>query len=438
MTFGNDGTPSVRDVLFDSDTTSCNVIGADDSAAAHAPDSVSAPVSSSNMNSTLDDELLTLQKAGLKRVLRAVTQRRSGTVQINNDRVADFASNDYLGLAADPRVARAATAVLQAEGTGAGAARLISGHHLIHEALENELAVFKHCERALLFPAGYMANVGTIPALARAGDVIYSDASNHASIIDGCRLSYATKRIFPHGDIDALRSMLQADRGQFRRSLIVVEGVFSMDGDTFPLDDLVALARVFNAWTYVDDAHGTGVLGRTGRGTPEHFGVSGEINVVMGTLGKSFGTVGAYVAGSRSLIDYLISSARAFIFTTATPPAMAAATLEALHIMRSEPWRREAVRDRAQQLRDRLRDGGRATAGMPNGHIIPVTIGDPMLTMAIVRDMRRRGFLIGGVRPPTVPAGTSRLRISVSALHPPELVDAFAASLLEAMRGVVL
>jgi len=389
------------------------------------------------MKSTLDEELLTLEKAGLKRVLRPMTQRRSGTVQIDNHRVADFASNDYLGLAADPRVARAATAVLQAEGTGAGAARLISGHHPIHDALENEIAAFKQCERALLFPAGYMANVGTIPALARAGDVIYSDTNNHASIVDGCRLSHATKRVFPHGDVDALRSMLHADRGQFRRSLIVVEGVFSMDGDTFPLDDLVALARVFKAWTYVDDAHGTGVLGRTGRGTPEHFGVSGEIDVVMGTLGKALGTVGAYVAGSRSLIDYLISSARAFIFTTGTPPAMAAATLEALHIARSEPWRREAVRDRAQQLRDRLRDGGRPTVGMPTAHIIPVMIGDPMLTMAIVRDMRRRGFLVGGVRPPTVPEGTSRLRISVSALHPTELVDTFAASLLEAMRGVV-
>lgn len=392
---------------------------------------------SSNMDATLDAELLALQHAGLKRGLRAVKQRRSGTVQIDADRVADFASNDYLGLAADPRVARAAIAVLQAEGTGAGAARLISGHHPIHESLETELAAFKQTARALLFPAGYMANVGTIPALADERDVIYSDAHNHASIVDGCRLSHATKRIFPHGDVDALRGLLEADRGQFRRSLIVVEGVFSMDGDTFPLDALVSLARVYNAWTYVDDAHGAGVLGRTGRGTAEHFGVSGDINVTVGTLGKSFGTMGAYVAGSRSLIDLLISTARAFIFTTGTPPALAAATLEALHIARSEPWRREAVRDRAKQLRDRLRAGGRETTGMPDGHIIPITVGDPMLTMAIVRDMRKRGFLVGGVRPPTVPVGTSRLRISVSAMHPPELVDSFAASLLETMRGIV-
>lgn len=391
----------------------------------------------SSMTATLDAELLALQQAGLKRGLRAVTLRRAGSVQIDHERVADFASNDYLGLAADPRVARAATAVLQAEGTGAGAARLISGHHPIHDALESELAQFKHTARALLFPAGYMANVGTIPALADTGDIIYSDAHNHASIVDGCRLSRATKRIFPHGDIDALDRMLAEDRGKYRRSIIVVEGVFSMDGDTFPLDKLVALAQVYNAWTYVDDAHGTGILGRTGRGTAEHFGVSGEIDITVGTLGKSFGTMGAYVAGSRALIEFLISKARAFIFTTGTPPALAAATLEAMHIVRSEPWRRDAVRDRSRQLRDRLRDGGRPTVGMSDGHIIPITIGDPMLTMAIVHDMRRRGFLVGGVRPPTVPEGTSRLRISVCAMHPPELIDTFAASLLEAMRDVV-
>ena len=397
---------------------------------------VTAPVLSS-MNSTLDGELLQLQNAGLRRTLRPVLSRRLGTVQLDNERIADFASNDYLGLASDPRVARAASAVLQAEGTGAGAARLISGHHPIHEALEHELAVFKQCERALLFPAGYMANVGAIPALAGEGDVIYSDAYNHASIIDGCRLSRATRRVFPHNDVNALRNLLEQDRGLFRRSLIVVEGVFSMDGDVFPLDELVPIARVFNAWTYVDDAHGTGVLGRTGRGTLEHFGVTGEIDVVMGTLGKALGTSGAYIAGSRALIEYLLNTSRAFIFTTGTPPALAAAALESLHIARSEPWRREAVRERAQQLRDRLREGGRPSAGLDDGHIVPVVVGDPSLTMAIVQDMRRRGFLIGGVRPPTVPTGTSRLRISVSALHPPELVDSFAASLLEALRGIV-
>ncbi len=387
-----------------------------------------------SMDDALNEELVALHAAGLKRSMRAVQQRRAGTVLINGDRVADFASNDYLGLAADHRVARAASAVLQAEGTGAGAARLISGNHPIHETLERELARFKSVDATLLFPSGYMVNIGVIPALATTGDVIYSDALNHASLVDGCRLSSATVRVFPHGDVAALAAMLTADDGRYRRALIVVEGVFSMDGDLFPLDQLVDVAARFGAWTYVDDAHGTGVLGESGAGAIEHFGVTGRIDVVVGTLGKAFGTAGAFVGGTQTLIDLLTSRARSFIFTTGTPPAMAAATLEALRVSQVEPWRRQAVRDRARQLRDRLRDGGRDVPGAIDGHILPILIGDPGRTMALVAEVRRRGFLIGGVRPPTVPAGTSRLRVSVSALHPPELVDALAANLLAAMH----
>ena len=387
-----------------------------------------------SIDDALHDELIALQAAGLKRSMRAVQQRRAGTVLINGERIADFASNDYLGLAADHRVARAASAVLQAEGTGAGAARLISGNHPIHDALERELARFKSVEAALLFPSGYMVNVGVIPALTSAADVIYSDALNHASLVDGCRLSNATVRVFPHGDVAALSTMLAADHGRFRRALIVVEGMFSMDGDVFPLADLVDVADRFGAWTYVDDAHGTGVLGATGAGAIEQCGVTGRIDVVVGTLGKAFGTTGAFVGGSQTLIDLLTSRARSFIFTTGTPPALAAATLEAVRLSHAEPWRRQAVRDRARQLRERLRDAGRAVPGAEDGHILPMLIGDPGQTMAVVAEVRRRGFMIGGVRPPTVPAGTSRLRLSVSALHPPELVDALAANLLAALR----
>lgn len=389
----------------------------------------------STMNAALDDELRALEAAGLKRALRQVQQRRGGMVTIGGERVADFASNDYLGLAADPRLARAAHAVLQSEGTGAGAARLISGNHPVHEALEHALARFKHCAYTLLFPTGYMVNVGTISALVGAGDVIYSDALNHASLIDGCRLSRATVRVFPHGDVDALDAMLAADRSQFRRALIVVEGVFSMDGDIFPLEQLVPVARRHRAWTYVDDAHGSGVLGATGAGTVEHCGVTGEIDILVGTLGKAFGTSGAFVGGSQELVELLVSRARSFIFTTGTPPAIAAATLEALRIAQVEPWRREAVRDRSRQLRDRLHAAGIAVDGAPDGHIVPVTIGDPLRTMRIVSELRRRGFLVGGVRPPTVPVGTSRLRISLSAVHPVETVDALAASLIEILRA---
>ncbi len=398
------------------------------------PPEIGAPLRT--LDEVLNEELSALQAAGLQRTLRAVQQRHAGTVLLHGERIADFASNDYLGLAADPRVARAATAVLQAEGTGAAAARLITGNHPIHDSLERALARFKGCDYALHFPSGYMVNIGVIPALVGTPDVIYSDALNHASIIDGCRLSKATVRVFPHCDLDELAAMLEADRGRYRRALIAVEGLFSMDGDVFPLDGLVDVARRFGAWTYVDDAHGTGVLGASGAGAIEQFGMTGQIDVVVGTLGKALGTAGAWVAGSQALIEYLTSKSRSFIFTTGTPPALAAASLEALRIAQAEPWRRDAVRSRARRLRERLRDAGRDVPGNADSHIVPVQVGDPTRTMAIVAELRRRGFLVGGVRPPTVPAGTSRLRISVSAVHPPELVDALAANVIDAMRAV--
>ena len=388
----------------------------------------------STMNAALDEELRALETAGLKRALRQVQQRRAGTLLLGGERVADFASNDYLGLASDPRVARAAHAVLQAEGTGAGAARLISGNYPIHEALEHTLARLKGCDYTLHFPSGYMVNVGAIPALADRGDVIFSDELNHASLIDGCRLSRATVRVFPHNDLDALERMLVEERGSYRRALIVVEGVFSMDGDLCPLDRLVPLARAHRAWTYVDDAHGTGVLGATGAGSLEHFGVSGEVDVVVGTLGKALGTAGAYVGGSQELVEFLVSRARSFIFTTGSPPALAAATLEALRIAQVEGWRRDAVRERSRRLRTRLTNAGFTVTGPEDGHVIPLVIGDPGRTMAAVADLRRRGFLVGGVRPPTVPVGTSRLRISMSAVHPMELVDGLAATLIDVLR----
>lgn len=386
------------------------------------------------MNAALDDSLRALDAAGLRRALRQVQQRRAGTVLLGHERVADFASNDYLGLAADPRVARAAQAVLQAEGTGAAAARLISGNHPIHEALEHTLARLKGCDFTLLFPSGYMVNIGAIPALAHHGDVIYSDALNHASLIDGCRLSRAAVHVFPHNDLEALEQMLASERARFRRALIVVEGVFSMDGDLCPLDQLVPLARRYSAWTYVDDAHGTGVLGETGAGTLEHFGVSGQVDVVVGTLGKALGTAGAYVGGSRELVEYLVSTARSFIFTTGSPPAMAAATLEALRIAEVESWRRDAVRERSRRLRSRLIAAGLQIEGPEDSHIVPVVIGDAVKTMAAAGELRRRGFLVGGVRPPTVPVGTSRLRISLSSVHAMELVDALAANMIEVLR----
>jgi 7-keto-8-aminopelargonate synthetase-like enzyme len=247
-------------------------------------------------------------------------------------------------------------------------------------------------------------------------------------------MSRAVTHVFPHNDLEALERLLITERPRYRRALIVVEGVFSMDGDLCPLDRLVPLARKYQAWTYVDDAHGTGVLGDTGAGSLEHFGVNGLVDVVVGTLGKALGTAGAYVGGSQELVEFLVSRARSFIFTTGSPPALAAATLEALRIAQVETWRRDAVRDRARRLRQRLMAGGLDITGPDDGHIIPVMIGDAVRMTAIVTDLRRRGFLVGGVRSPTVPAGTSRLRLSMSAVHPVELVDALGATLLDALR----
>lgn len=367
------------------------------------------------MDAALAADLATLDRAGLRRTLRA-----------HGPDVIDFSSNDYLGLASDPRLVAAVNDALREGVLGAGAARLISGNHPLHEALERELAAFKQAEAALLFGSGYLANIGAIPALVGRRDVIYADALNHASLIDGCRLSRAEVRTFPHLDLAGLAEMLDADRGKFRRRLIVVDGVFSMDGDLFPLCELVNIAQAYDAWTYVDDAHGAGVLGENGRGSAEHWKVEGQIDVVMGTLGKAFGVAGAYVTGSRVLIDYLINRARAFVFTTAQPPALAAAASAALRIVRNEPELRVRLRRNSARVRSAL-----GVSGPPEGHIVPVVIGESDATMRVGAALRARGILVGAVRPPTVPLGTSRLRITISAAH----TDADIDQLLRALAG---
>lgn len=375
------------------------------------------------MDAALLTELDRLSESGLRRTLAAV-----------DPTLRDFASNDYLALAHDPRLARAAAEALAHGPFGAGAARLISGTHPLHLELEAALAAYKRTEAALLFGSGYLANIGAIPALVGPRDAIYADRLNHASLIDGCRLSRAEVRTFAHNDIAGLADMLDADRGRFRRRLIVVDSVFSMDGDLAPLCEIVPLARAYDAWTYVDDAHGTGVLGREGRGAASHWGVEGQIDVLMGTLGKALGTSGAFVAGSRTLIDFLINRARSFIFTTATPPALAAATLEALRIAEAEPERRTRVRDAARRLRSGLAALGYTLEGPSDSHIIPVPIGDADRTMQVGAALRARGFLVGAVRPPTVPAGTSRLRLTVNASHTPDEIEDLLVVLAEVSR----
>jgi 8-amino-7-oxononanoate synthase len=386
---------------------------------------------------TLDDalrgDLDALERDGLRRSLRHVEQRRGAEVVADGRVAIDFSSNDYLGLASDPRIAEAAARALRDAGTGAAAARLISGNHPLHEALEDALARFKRAPAALLFPSGYAANTAAIPALVGRPDAVYSDALNHASLIDGCRLSRAALHVFPHGDVDALDALLRADEGRYRRRLIVVDAVFSMDGALFPLDALAEVAERHGAWTYVDDAHGTGVLGREGRGSPEHWGVEGRIDVVMGTLGKALGTAGAFVAGSEVLREWLLNRARSFVFTTGSPPAVAAAALAALRIAEEEPWRRARLRANARRLREGLAALGRPAPGEPDGHIVPVLVGEAEETMRAGRRLLERGFLAGAVRPPTVPAGTSRLRLTLSAAHTPEQIDGLLAAIREVL-----
>jgi 8-amino-7-oxononanoate synthase len=398
------------------------------------------PVPDDPLARALGPELDALDAAGLRRRLRpAVRGAGPARLAAGGAALVDFASNDYLGLAGDPRPAAAAAAVLAREGLGAGAARLLGGDHPLHHALERALAELKRTESALLFPSGYAANAGALPALAGGADAIYSDALNHASLVDGCRLARAngaTVRVVPHADPDALDCLLAADAGRFRRRWLVVEGVYSMDGDLYPLDRLVALARAHGAFTYVDDAHGSGVLGATGAGSAEHWGVEGALDVTVGTLGKAFGAVGAFVAGGTALRELLLNRARTFVFTTASPPALAAAALEAVGTARAEPWRRERVRAHARRLRAALAARGIAAPGAPDGHVVPVPVGDARAAVAAGEALRARGFLVGAVRPPTVPAGASRLRASVSAAHTAAQVDALARAIADVLADV--
>jgi 8-amino-7-oxononanoate synthase len=398
---------------------------------------VLAATLAAQLDDTLDHvltrELDALTHAGLRRALRPVQRRSGAQVLVDGRPAVDFSSNDYLGLATDPRLAAAAATAMFDDGTGAGAARLITGDHPRHRALEQELARYKQTDAALLFGSGYLANVGTIPALVGRGDAIYADALNHASLIDACLLSRAERRVFAHRDMAQLEAALIADQGRVRRRLIIVDGVFSMDGDLAPLDQIVSLARTYGAWTYVDDAHGTGVLGESGRGSAEYWGVENDIDVVMGTLGKAFGVAGAFIAGSRTLVEYLINRARSFVFTTATPPALSAAAAAALRIARAEPGRRDRLRDVARRLRAGVAALGRPVDGDSTGHIIPVAIGAADEAVRVGAALRERGYLVGAVRPPTVPIGTSRLRITASAAHSDAQVDGLLTALADTL-----
>ncbi len=367
----------------------------------------------------IDEALATRQREGLQRSLIVRTTQRVPV---------DFSSNDYLGLAAHPLVVAAAAKAMEEYGWGAGASPLVSGWTQAHASLATELARFEHAEAVALFPTGYAANLATIAALVEPGDAVYLDRLNHASLIDGVKLSGASLRVYPHTDAERLRITLQRDRGRYRRSLIATDGVFSMDGDLAPLVELADLADEFEAVLLVDEAHGTGVFGADGRGAASHFGVCDRIPVRVGTLSKALGSVGGFVAGSQRLIDWLIHQARALIFSTSLPAAAAAAANAALQIVIAEPERRERLQALGEQLRTEL---ARRGWGVPPsmGPIVPVMIGDPEQALAISSGLRDDELVVPAIRPPTVPRGTARLRISLTADHNPEVLAHLIRSL---------
>ncbi|TCP53825.1 8-amino-7-oxononanoate synthase [Tumebacillus sp. BK434] len=374
-------------------------------------------------------ELEQLQAQGLQRRLRRMDSAASRTVTVEGRTLLMCASNNYLGLADDPRLAQAAIDAVREYGTGSSGSRLTTGNTALHERLEAELAAFKGTEAALLFNTGYMANLAALSALTGAGDLILSDRLNHASLIDGARLSRAEVQIYEHGDLDDLERKLAVARNKHRRVLIATDGVFSMEGDIAPLPGICDLAEAYGAEVLVDDAHATGVLGANGAGTVDHFGLRGRVAVQMGTLSKALGAEGGYLAGSRSLIDFLLNRARPFIFSTAQSPAVIGAALQALQLVRQEPERRQHVRQLADRLRSALRQAGfRVLPG--ETPILGVVIGEAEAAVRFARRLEAAGIFAPAIRPPTVPAGTSRIRLTLTARH----TEADCAAILSAFH----
>ena len=353
----------------------------------------------------------------------------------------NFCSNDYLGLARDPAVAAAMAEAAQRYGSGSGASHLVSGHGAEHEALERELAEFTGRARAVVFSTGYMANLGVLAALADKRDLLLADGLNHASLIDAARLVRSPRNLwYPHADAAAARALLDvhapAAAAEGGGAFIVTDGVFSMDGDLAPLPALAAAARAHDAWLVVDDAHGIGVVGADGGGCCEHFGLDAQaVPVLIGTFGKALGSFGAFVAGDEDVIELLIQRARSYIYTTALPPAVAAATRRALRIVREEAWRREALQARIAQFREGA--ARRGLAVMPSTTPIqPLVLGGERAALAASGRLAEAGYRVTAIRPPTVPAGTARLRITLSAAHTPQQVEGLLAALDAAVGEV--
>jgi 8-amino-7-oxononanoate synthase len=358
---------------------------------------------------------------GLYRTRRIKDSPEGPEIEIEGHRYINFSSNDYLGLANDIRVREAFVRGLQQYGVGSGASHLITGHCRAHHELEQALAAFTDRPRALIFSTGYMANLGVLSALVNRADSIFADRANHASLIDAALLSGAKWRRYPHGDVERLASLLKLPREG--RAYVLTDGVFSMDGDFAPLRHIAEICAEHDAVLVVDDAHGFGILGQDGRGSLEHFRLDlDDVPVLMATFGKALGVHGAFVAGSEALIKSLIQHARTYIYTTAMPPAMAVATQESLSIVQTEGWRREKLFSLIQYLQDGARQRNIAFKGSPTA-IQPFIIGDSYEAVRASEFLQERGLYVVPIRPPTVPEGTARLRVSLSAAHGKEHID---------------
>jgi len=381
-----------------------------------------------------DETLAELRRRGTLRRMRILSGAQASRMQVDGREVLLFAGSNYLDLAHHPAVVDASARAARDHGCAAGGSRLITGNLDLHEALEAELADFFGSEAALAFNTGYMANVGVIPALVGPGDALVSDALNHASIIDGARLSRAQVHVFRHGDVDDLAAALERAAATARRVLLAIDGVYSMDGDVAPLREMVAAARRWGAIVLLDDAHGSATLGRRGRGTAEHLGLGpGDgVDILLGTLGKALGSFGAFVACSRRARDLLVNTARSFIFSCALAPPQVAAARAALALVDTEPGRRWALQANAGRLRARLAAAGISTEPSTT-HIVPVVIGDNPGTMSVCEALLERGFYAQGIRHPSVPEGTARLRITPMSSHTPAEIDSLCDALVEVL-----
>ena len=377
---------------------------------------------------SISDELQALDAASLKRVRRQVEAVRGTTLRINGREILAFCSNDYLGLSQHPEVIEAARRGASTWGTGSTASPLVCGHSASHEALEHELARFVGMPRALYFGAGFAANSGLVPALAGRGDELFCDALNHASLIDGARLSRAQISVYPHGDVAALAALME--KSTARRKLILTDSVFSMDGDIAALAELLQLAEAHDALLVVDDAHGFGVLGPQGRGALAMHGLASPRIVLMGTLSKAAGSVGAFVAGDARIVELVMQRARSYVFATGAPAMITEALRASLRLIEAEEWRRERLVGHVRSLRAALAQGPFAGRLLESSTAIqPLIVGENDAALRLMADLWDQGLWAPAIRPPTVPAGTARLRITLSAAHADEDVERLAAAL---------